>query len=52
MTEAPPQPFYQLARALQRQGRHQESVSMMARYQEVKTRMESRQSRGLLLDIR
>jgi len=46
------QPFYQLARALQKQGRHQESVSMMARYQEVKTRMESRQSRGLLVDTR
>lgn len=47
-----PQPFYHLARALQRQGRRRESAQMMARYREVKARMESQQSRGLLVDTR
>lgn len=47
-----PQPFYHLARALQRQGRRQESARMLARYQEAKARMESRQSRGLLVETR
>jgi tetratricopeptide (TPR) repeat protein len=47
-----PQPFYHLAKALQRQGRREEAVMMMARYQEVKARMEARQSRGLLVETR
>jgi len=47
-----PQPYYVLARTLQHLERNQEALEAMNTYRAVKSRMESRQFRRLLVDVR
>lgn len=47
-----PQPYYVLARALQQLARKQEALEAMNAFRSAKSRMESRQFRRLLVDIR